>query len=57
MEIPTWVILHKFLIEFCNMGWDIAFGLSTILGFDKESIQAIEQCYCVALETNEGWDS
>jgi len=57
MEIPTWVILCKFLIEFCNVGWGITFGLGTMLGFDKESIHAIEQCYCVALKNNEGWRS
>jgi hypothetical protein len=49
--------LHKFLIEFCNVGWDIAFWLGTMVGFDKESIHAIEQCYYVVLKTNEGWKS
>lgn len=57
MKILTWVALWKLHIVFRAVGWEIAASLGNFLGFDKETIQAPEQRFCVALGAGAGWET
>ncbi len=57
MKILTWVALWKLPIVFRAVGWEIAASLGNFLGFDKETIQAPEQMFCVALGAGAGWET
>ncbi len=55
MKIPAWFTLQKFEMEINEMGWEVAFNLGRLLGFDKWTFQSTKQRYCIALEVGNGW--
>jgi hypothetical protein len=57
MKIPTWITLRKLSMEFWSVGGIIMVGLGIMLGFDKTTIQVVEQRFCVALESGDGWET
>ncbi len=44
-------------MEFWSVGGIIMVGLGIMLGFDKTTIQVVEQRFCVALESGDGWET
>jgi hypothetical protein len=56
MHTSTWITLWKLLVEFQNVGGDIAAGLDIVLKFNKQITQIIKQRFCMALKAKDEWE-